>query len=1265
MKKITCTLLFLLLGLATGYSQVLVGEGTNTDQATPINTYYGYSYSQSIYLSSEINASGTITSLQWYYSGNNALANQSIVIYFGETDKSAFESETDFVPATEMTEVYAGTIATNNTPGWKTITLTTPFLYSNSLNLVIAVDENMEMYDEIDDDFYNSSVTNQRSIYAFSDTVNFDPQDPSNDQNDWVERGTSNYVPNIILGGIQQLCPNPSGVTVSGMTQTNATATWTAATGQTTWEVLFQEAALPAPAVTDSGTTVTGTATHTAGELAENTSYIAYVRAICTADEKSGWVASPSFKTLCIFSDDFVQDFDTTEYGQIPDCWTYLNLSNDPYAYVETTDYNSSSGLNCIEMFNSEDATAPLFLITPGLNSITANTHRLKFKAKTAGNYTVILGTMTDQSDATTFTALNTYSLTSEYMDYTYTFNNNTTDQFIAFKHGGGDTYFYVFLDDVVWEPIPTDLPECTIDLVATTDESCGNFPTVFNWSAIPGADGYYVSIGTAADGGDLVIDNANVYSALTYAFAGELNTTYYYSVTPYNSLGSAIGCTIETYTTYSEGCYCTSVPESFDGQGITAVQINDTEFLNEAVSYTDFSDYETLPIARGVITSVNISFATGYAYGANVWIDYNDNFTFEESELVASGISASNSTSILNTTFLTPLTANLGMHRMRIGTSSDTQSANPCFNDYGGVTIDFKIEIVPEPACLPPASTAVGMLTATTAEINWVSDAASFNVEYGPAPTMQGLGETILGVTGTTATIPNLDGQTDYNYYLQANCAGDESSPWIGPFTFRTACGAFGDFTEDFTTQQIIDKPECWSTLINSTSTEPGIKMYPFSEAIEMYNSEDASAELYLVTPALTALPSSDHRVKFKATSYHENVAIIVGTMTNPALASTFTAVQTIPLTDELLDYVVALTTSTTDTHVAFKFVGSSDYQSVTIDDFVWESNPTEAPICASNVLVETNPECGNFPTQFLWEAVPGADFYTIKIGTAPGTGEVVNVGNVTSYSFEGNIGTTYYYTVIPENTFAPATGCAEGFFTTNTQGCYCESLPNDEFMDGNGITNLEVGDASFMIPFVAYIDLTSEEAVTIVQGSTTETAITFATGFSYKTHIWVDWNDNYVFEPTEKMYTGESGTAVPFVLDASFTVPETAPLGVHRMRIGTADNGQEIPNPCYSDYYGITIDLNVTVESGLGRVDFDRNSFKVYPNPVKDVLNIMYIQNISNAAVYNMLGQEVVSKSLNASQGQIDMSALTSGTYLVKVNTDSGVQTFKVVKQ
>lgn len=101
----------------------------------------------------------------------------------------------------------------------------------------------------------------------------------------------------------------------------------------------------------------------------------------------------------------------------------------------------------------------------------------------------------------------------------------------------------------------------------------------------------------------------------------------------------------------------------------------------------------------------------------------------------------------------------------------------------------------------------------------------------------------------------------------------------------------------------------------------------------------------------------------------------------------------------------------------------------------------------------------------------------------------------------------------------------------------------------------------------------------------------------------------------------------------------------------------------------WGTTLDgefqLAAYDPSLLGNSAFESNGFKSYPNPVKEVLNLSYNKNISSVAVFNLLGQEVMTKAINANQSQIDMSHLSAGTYLLKVTADDQVKTIKVIKE
>jgi hypothetical protein len=86
---------------------------------------------------------------------------------------------------------------------------------------------------------------------------------------------------------------------------------------------------------------------------------------------------------------------------------------------------------------------------------------------------------------------------------------------------------------------------------------------------------------------------------------------------------------------------------------------------------------------------------------------------------------------------------------------------------------------------------------------------------------------------------------------------------------------------------------------------------------------------------------------------------------------------------------------------------------------------------------------------------------------------------------------------------------------------------------------------------------------------------------------------------------------------------------------------------------------------DASLANTSFNNSNFTFYPNPVKDVLTISNSENISKVQVINLLGQEMIVKTVNDNQGQIDMSGLSTGTYLVKITSDKLVKTIKVIKE
>ena len=74
---------------------------------------------------------------------------------------------------------------------------------------------------------------------------------------------------------------------------------------------------------------------------------------------------------------------------------------------------------------------------------------------------------------------------------------------------------------------------------------------------------------------------------------------------------------------------------------------------------------------------------------------------------------------------------------------------------------------------------------------------------------------------------------------------------------------------------------------------------------------------------------------------------------------------------------------------------------------------------------------------------------------------------------------------------------------------------------------------------------------------------------------------------------------------------------------------------------------------------------SFNIFPNPVKDVLNVQSKDTISKIAIYNIMGQEVRVLTPSTSSLEVDLSGLDSGVYIVKILSNDKEVSKKFVKK
>src|SRR5690606_10487154 len=77
---------------------------------------------------------------------------------------------------------------------------------------------------------------------------------------------------------------------------------------------------------------------------------------------------------------------------------------------------------------------------------------------------------------------------------------------------------------------------------------------------------------------------------------------------------------------------------------------------------------------------------------------------------------------------------------------------------------------------------------------------------------------------------------------------------------------------------------------------------------------------------------------------------------------------------------------------------------------------------------------------------------------------------------------------------------------------------------------------------------------------------------------NIWIDFNDNGAFEPLEQLLSDFVLALTPSFAISKISIPDSAPPGIHRMRVRTAYSTSGI-DACSSVNYGETHDYDVNV--------------------------------------------------------------------------------------
>ena len=784
---------------------------------------------------------------------------------------------------------------------------------------------------------------------------------------------------------------------------------------------------------------------------------------------------------------------------------------------------------------------------------------------------------------------------------------------------------YYVYIDNISATQPTSTPPLCTV-LSSPTNGALNVSNTTITWNGASGIPtGYKLNVGTTAGGTD-VLNGFNVGNVLSYNLGAlDLDTTYYVTVIPYNANGDATGCTESSFTTCGD---IGDFSENFDALGATnLIPACWSRVLSNGVS--TFATVGTSTTNNSAPYSIALYNSDSPAT-SNIMLvtPYINNIDAGTNRLKFFARNSTASEDIQVGTMSNPADASTFTVLQTVDLSTTFQEYSVSFAGYSGtdqyialrrlststytyVYIDNVVwEAIPAvaPSCVAITSPTDGAINVMNSSVTWASNADAtgyyINVGYATGTTdvlnLQDVGNV------TSYSFPTDPDTTYFVTIVPYNAFGSATGPCT-EISFTT-CGYLAvPSLETFDTFL----PSCWQeadngNLVSGPATfgtsnwiADGFGNVGGTGAIR-YDIFVASANDWIISPVVN-IPATGYELKFDAaaTDYagttltdaweaDDFVEVLVSTTGTdnwtPIYTFNNTNVPSATGTSVVLDLDAY---SGLDVRFAFRAVegtadGASDIDFF-VDNFEIRLTPALAPSCATNVVATPNATCGNFANSITWDAASGADGYFITVGTTTGGTDVANnvdLGNVLSYNFTGTIGTTYYYTILPYNGVGPATGCTEMSFTTNVNGCYCTSAPS--FVDGNGITNVQIVATNFPNT-VATAPVYNDHTATVVdmsQGISNNVQIAFNTSFfDYNTVIWIDFNDDFNFAPSEIVYTGLSSATSPNTLNASFVMPGTAPLGQHRMRIVATDGLQTPSNPCYSASYGETADFTINI--------------------------------------------------------------------------------------
>ena len=630
-------------------------------------------------------------------------------------------------------------------------------------------------------------------------------------------------------------------------------------------------------------------------------------------------------------------------------------------------------------------------------------------------------------------------------------------------------------------------------------------------------------------------------------------------------------------------------------------------------------------------------------------------------------------------------------------------------------------------PTCPKPSLLTMSNPTSTSISLSWTENGSATNwvVEYGPSGFTQGTGSTVQ-VQGTpSTTITGLSASSTYDFYVKSVCGAGDESYWSSSASGSTLCGAITQlpYTENFDSYGTGTSayPNCWAKINTYTSGDR-----PYCNSSYAYGGSTAGLYFYsssstyniAITPEFDAsIPINTLKAsfKFRGNSSSYATVLVVGVMSNPSNASTFVPVDTVlpgATVSAWVDREVSFANYTgTGHYIAFK---SGDYGATTayyagMDNLVINLDSNMVGACAIPTGV-TASNLQQTSATITWTAGGTETAWNLqyKAASASNWSNDITVTGTPSHNLTGLTAGTQYQVRVRAVCSTTESSLWSGVVTFTTP-----SVP----VTPPTVTTLDADNISFSSALLHGTVTAGNETIT-AQGfewkttaGGTYTAVN-ATGTTMSYDLTgLAPTTGYTFRAFATTATGTTyGSEKTFTtLEEVLTCP--APTNVHTLDVtattATVTWTQE-PGTAISwdvqyrvagatSWYSQTVQMNTATIAGLtpatmyevnviahcssdlssepsntitlttvGINDYELNSVMVYPNPTTGMIQIQNSESrIEKVEVYDAYGKMLNVVNVNDNATAIDLSGYAAGTYFVKIMTENGVVTKRVVKQ